>query len=65
MLTPATFRSFGFPGADDLGNMFQFNADFSDDFTAARSVGVARSLDPQLQSFASWLAVNKDRIPLS
>ena len=64
-VTPATFRSFGFPGADDLGNMFQFNADFSDDFTAARSVSVARSLDPQLQSFASWLAANKDRIPLS
>jgi hypothetical protein len=23
------FRSFGFPGADDIGNMFQFKADFN------------------------------------
>jgi hypothetical protein len=26
---PEVFRSFGFPGADDLGNMFQFKRDFS------------------------------------
>ena len=23
-VTPEVYRSFGFPGADDLGNMFQF-----------------------------------------
>ena len=60
---PAVFRSFGFPGADDLGNMFQFNHDFSDEFCAARSVEFSRSLNPALQTFDSWLKVNAKRIP--
>jgi hypothetical protein len=24
-ITPDVYRNFGFPGADDLGNMFQWN----------------------------------------
>ena len=60
---PAAFRSFGFPGAEDLGNMFQFNAEFSDYFTGARDLSVARSLNPALLTFDAWLAANKDRIP--
>ncbi len=63
-VSPETYRSFGFPGADDLGNMFQFNRDFEPVFRAARSVDVARSLNPKLQSFDAWLAANKSRIPL-
>jgi uncharacterized protein YbjT (DUF2867 family) len=63
-VTPAAFRAFGFPGADDLGNMFQFYAEFSDHFTSTRDVAVARSLDPQLLTFDAWLAANKDSIPL-
>ena len=27
---PEVYRAFGFPGADDLGNMFQFKRDFED-----------------------------------
>jgi uncharacterized protein YbjT (DUF2867 family) len=61
---PETYRSFGFPGAEDLGNMFQFKRDFNDDFCGARDVGVARSLNPALQTFEAWLARNKGRIPL-
>ncbi len=61
---PEVYRSFGFPGADDLGNMFQFKADFEQDFCAARDLGFSRSLNPQLQTFAQWLAANQDRIPL-
>ncbi len=63
-VTPAAYRGFGFPGADDLGNMFQFNAQFADYFTGARDLGVARALNPSLQSFDTWLAANKSRIPL-
>ena len=63
-VSPAMFRSFGFPGADDLGNMFQFNAEFSDYFTGSRDLDMARALNPQLQTFNVWLAANKDRIPL-
>ena len=58
------YRSFDFPGADDMGNMFQFKRDFNEDFRAARNPEVARSLNPSLQTFDQWLAENKDRIPL-
>ncbi len=63
-VTPETFRSFGFPGAEDLGNMFQFKGDFEADFCEARDPALARVLNPQLQDFRTWLERNKDRIPL-
>jgi uncharacterized protein YbjT (DUF2867 family) len=63
-VTPEQYRGFGFPGADDLGNMFQFYAEFEDAFMKARPLDVARRLNPELQTFATFLARNKDRIPL-
>ena len=62
-VSPEAYRSFGFPGAEDLGNMFQFGRDFEAACVAARSVDVARSLNPSLQAFDQWLAANKARIP--
>ena len=62
---PDVYRSFGFPGADDLGNMFQFNAEFERDFCAARDLGFSRSLNPALQTFQQWLGANKERIPVA
>jgi len=61
---PEVYRSFGFPGAEDLGNMFQFKHDFQQVFCGARNPDVARSLNPSLQTFERWLAQNKSRIPL-
>lgn len=61
---PEVYRSFGFPGAEDLGNMFQFKRDFQDVFCGARSVEAARELNPTLQSFETWLIENKNRIPV-
>jgi uncharacterized protein YbjT (DUF2867 family) len=58
------YRGLGFPGADDLGNMFQFKHDFEEYFCGARPIEATRALNPKLESFASWLASNKDRIPL-
>jgi uncharacterized protein YbjT (DUF2867 family) len=58
------YRSFGFPGADDLGNMFQYKHDFNEEFCGARSVAFSRTLNPELMSFAQWLAKNAARIPL-
>ncbi len=58
------YRKLGFPGADDLGNMFQFNHDFADDFCGRRSLEFSHSVNPALQSFDAWLAVNKARIPI-
>lgn len=56
------YRGFGFPGAEDLGNMFQFKHDFNAEFCGARSVELSRELNPELQSFAAWLAKNAARI---
>ena len=61
---PEVYRGFGFPGADDLGNMFQFKRDFEADFCGARDVALSRSLNPRLQDFAAWLAANAGRIAL-
>ena len=60
----AVYRSFGFPGADDLGNMFQFKCDFNEYFCGARNPETARALNSSLESFEHWLAQNKSRIPL-
>lgn len=64
-VTPEQYRVFGFKGADDLGNMFQFKRDFNEAFCGARNPAVARSLNPELQTFDVWLAQNKSRIPLT
>jgi uncharacterized protein YbjT (DUF2867 family) len=57
------YRGLGFPGADDLGNMFQVFQEFGDEFRAARPIALARELDPELQTFREWLGRNKERIP--
>ena len=58
------YRSFGFPGADDLGNMFQFKHDFEDYYCGARSVENTKSLNPSLKSLDEWLKDNASKIPL-
>ena len=63
-VTPETFRSLGFPGADDLGNMFQFYRDFEEACNSVRDVKFSRELNPELKSFDRWLAENAPRIPL-
>jgi uncharacterized protein YbjT (DUF2867 family) len=58
------YRALGFPGAEDLGNMFQFQAIGGDDFLKLRSPELARELNPGLQSFDTWLKANAERIPI-
>lgn len=58
-VTPEAYRGFGFPGAEDLGNMFQFNRDHSAAFCAARSVATTRKLNPALMNFEQWLNANR------
>ena len=64
-VTPAQYRAFGFKGADDLGNMFQFKSDFNEVYCAARTPATAKSLNPTLQTFDVWLKQNKSRISLT
>jgi len=63
-VSPAAYRSFGFPGADDMGNMFQFKADFEPLYCGNRPLALSRELNPKLQTFAQWLSANKGRIPM-
>jgi uncharacterized protein YbjT (DUF2867 family) len=58
------YRGLGFPGAADLGNMFQYQAILGDEFQKARDPGLARSLNPQLQGFDAWLADNVAKVPV-
>jgi uncharacterized protein YbjT (DUF2867 family) len=60
---PEVYRGLRFPGAEDLGNMFQFKRDFEQVYCGARNLDVARALNPSLQTFDRWLAQNKSRIP--
>ena len=63
-IAPADYRALGFPGAEDLGNMFQFKQEFETDFCGARDLGLSRSLNPGLQDFRTWLERNKQLIPI-
>ncbi len=60
----AVYRSFGFPGAEDLGNMFQVYDEFEEKVNGLRDVAVSKKLNPQLQNFEQWLAENAKNIPL-
>jgi uncharacterized protein YbjT (DUF2867 family) len=63
-ITPDVYRSFGFPGADNRGNMYQFNRDFEKEFCGVRDLKASRALNPALQTFEQWLAKNAGRIPV-
>lgn len=53
-------RASGFPGADDLSNMFVYYAEHEDVFAGARDPEAVRELNPRLQDFATWLASRRD-----
>lgn len=63
-VTPDQYRGFGFPGADDLGNMFQFYRDFEKDSLKIRDIEFSRELNPDLKSFDEWLAEHGSKIPI-
>lgn len=60
----SVYRSFGFPGADDLGNMFQFYDEFEKVCNDMRDVSRSRELGGSVQSFDQWLGANASKIPL-
>ncbi len=63
-VSPEAYRRLGFPGAEDLGNMFQFKRDFESVFCGARDLAAARRLHPGMKTFDGWLAGNGHRIPI-
>ncbi len=63
-LTRDEYAALGFPGAEDLANMFQFKRDFEKTYCASRSLECSRVLNPALRTFAAWLATHGSRIPV-
>ena len=63
-VSPEVYRGLGFPGAEDLGNMFQFKRDFESAFCGARSLDFSRRLNPSMKTFAGWLAEKGGQIPI-
>ncbi len=63
-IAPEIYRSFGFPGAQDMGNMFQFKRDFEKEYCKSRDVELSKTLNPSLLTFDQWLNQNKKLIPL-
>jgi uncharacterized protein YbjT (DUF2867 family) len=56
------YRGFGFPGADELGNMFQVYRDFEQQVLGARSVDLTKKLNPSLLSYEQFVTKYKDAI---
>jgi uncharacterized protein YbjT (DUF2867 family) len=63
-VSPDDYRDLGFPGAADLGNMFQFKRDFNEYFCGARNIALSRALNPELRTFEQWLERHAGEIPL-
>jgi uncharacterized protein YbjT (DUF2867 family) len=59
---PDVYRSWGFPGADEMGNMFQADRDFEKQMMANRNLDEARKLNPALQTFDQFVNKNKEKI---
>ena len=59
------FRALGFPGADELGNMWQFKRDFETRYCARRDLARVRELHPGIADFATWLRANASRLPIA
>lgn len=58
------YRGFGFPGAEDLGNMFQFQQILGEEFQRYRDPAKSRALYPGLLTFDAWLAKHASSITI-
>ena len=56
------YRGLGFPGAEDLGNMFQFKVEFNEYYCGERNLEVSRRLNPRLQTFEQWLEASASKL---
>jgi uncharacterized protein YbjT (DUF2867 family) len=64
-VTPDQFRAFGFDGAVELGNMWQFKRDCAPEYLARRDLARARALHPGLRDLPAWLAIHASRLPVA
>ncbi|HZX08265.1 NmrA/HSCARG family protein [Kribbella sp.] len=59
------YREYPFPMAVEMANMFQFYAENHDEFTGARDLAKVRELNPELESFATWLEHHRAELAAS
>ena len=52
-------RGLGFPGADELGNMFQYYTEFPGSYLGRRDLDVARAFNPHPLSLTDFLAAHR------
>ncbi|MDP3469557.1 MAG: NmrA/HSCARG family protein [Daejeonella sp.] len=53
------YASFGFPGAEELANMFEFNRTYINGRNA--DLEESRNLYPQINSFKQWITANRNK----
>ena len=53
------YRGLGFPGAEELGNMFQYYAEFPESYLGRRDLDRARALNPDWTSLADFLTAHR------
>ena len=64
-VTTEVYRGFGFPGADDMGNMYQYYQDNETALNETRDVARSRELNPQLQNFTAWVKANASQLKVT
>jgi len=52
-------RGLGFPGAEELGNMFQYYAEFPGAYLGRRDLAAARQVNPNPRSLTDFLAAHR------
>jgi uncharacterized protein YbjT (DUF2867 family) len=55
-------RNLGFPGAEELGNMFHYYTDFPESYNGLRDLEVARALNPNWLSLTDFLNQHRDQL---
>ena len=58
------YRALGFPGADDMGNMFEYQMLLGETFLKARDPKLTRELYPATRDFDAWLRDHASQIPI-
>lgn len=53
------FRSARFPGADELGNMFQYYTEFPESYLGRRDLDIARAFNPDPLTLTDFLAAHR------
>lgn len=61
-VAPEMYRNLGFPGADDLGNMFQFFAEYEQIMLGVRDLENGKKLHGEMKSLKEWIAEHKDNL---